>query len=339
MKGKKWDLKRKMLSRGGLLLGCSLSCLFCAVSNCSKASALTITSEVAPTGNSFSVGADLRCDFATKTGNYIAAGSAYGECQANQSQTTNNLKNIYKQTPIETKKGNYYATTVTLQSKDGVESVVWSPRTNYDDWDIVEIKSVYNGANYGQFPSIYRCTNGICVPDTIDQPYWAESYEIVLRAKKDGRTIFTLKSEAGVVINSRNFITMSDIVEYEVQSVAEKIEAGNKAEEERWEEENKKAEEAVNSKQETGAEGSDEAAKDGLNIFKLILETPAGSCKLPEISAFGFSLGELDLCTYKPPSWLQQVMGAVVTITLAGASIKCTTRVLDQLGRAYGGTR
>lgn len=121
--------------------------------------------------------------------------------------------------------------------------------------------------------------------------------------------------------------------------VEDAIQNQTQAEQNRWEQENNKAEDAINSKQETGAEGSDEAAKNGLNIFKLILETPAGSCKLPEIEAFGFSLGELDLCAYKPPTWIQQVMGAVVTITLAGASIKCTTRVLEELGRAYGGTR
>lgn len=121
--------------------------------------------------------------------------------------------------------------------------------------------------------------------------------------------------------------------------VEDAIKDQTQAEQNRWEEENNKAEDAINSEQDTGAEGSDEAAKDGLNIFKLILETPAGSCKLPEIEAYGFSLGELNLCAYKPPAWIQQVMGAVVTITLAGASIKCTTRVLEELGRAYGGTR
>lgn len=121
--------------------------------------------------------------------------------------------------------------------------------------------------------------------------------------------------------------------------VEDAINDQTQAEQERWEEENKKAEDAINSQQDTGADGSDEAAKENLNLFKVILETPAGSCKLPEISAFGFSLGELDLCTYKPPSWLQQVMGAVVTIVLAGASIRCTVRVLEELGRAYGGTR
>lgn len=128
-------------------------------------------------------------------------------------------------------------------------------------------------------------------------------------------------------------------INVDTNKVEDAIKDQTQAEQDRWEQENNKAEGAINSEQDTGAEGSDEAAKNGLNIFKLILETPAGNCKLPEIEAFGFSLGELDLCAYKPPTWIEQVMGAVVTITLAGASIKCTTRVLEELGRAYGGTR
>lgn len=79
----------------------------------------------------------------------------------------------------------------------------------------------------------------------------------------------------------------------------------------------------------TGEDETNQATENAANIFKTILDTPAGSCSIGPLDLYGFNMGSLNLCIYKPPEWIKTVMGAVVTITMAGASIKAISRLLD----------
>lgn len=106
----------------------------------------------------------------------------------------------------------------------------------------------------------------------------------------------------------------------------------------RWEEEDRKEQELENSANESvnKDESPDMSAQQNnangyFDIFTTLFANvnQQGSCKLPEISAFGFSLGELDLCTFAPPSWLRTALGAVATIAVAACGIKVTKRIIN----------
>lgn len=53
-----------------------------------------------------------------------------------------------------------------------------------------------------------------------------------------------------------------------------------------------------------------------------------GSCRLPEISAYGMSLGELDLCTYSPPSWIQGLTSTILSLITVGLAWHVFKRIM-----------
>lgn len=115
------------------------------------------------------------------------------------------------------------------------------------------------------------------------------------------------------------------------ESEIDAINKGNEAEQNRWDEENNKAEEAQNAN--NGTPNTNEAqntANGYFEIFNTIFgAATSGNCTLPEISAYGFSLGEINLCTLSPPNWVRNGLGAVASITAAWCGIKIIKRVVD----------
>lgn len=369
-KMRKLCLKKKILSRGGLLLGCLLSCLFCAVSSCNRASAINI--DVSKGGiYQFNNRGTLKFTdgtFVNSSYNYSGGARAI-EYKWGQSSVDMRIPS-HVSLGCEGMVGNQFVTGSVINfyvvsTHDITDMLMLQPNSG-NNATVLDVEAIaaadfpFDVVN-GTTPEGAWLLEGGAVSGTV-RGYKitvlsltaSNSIELIFSgldgAKGSGHLIFfpgsyfTLQNEnediSGSINDLKSEIQASkEQAHDDAEKQLEETKKGNEQQANRWEEEDNKAEDAINSQQDTGAEGSDEAAKNGLNIFKLILETPAGSCKLPEISAFGFSLGKLDLCTYRPPTWLQQVMGAVVTITLAGASIKCTTRVLETLGRAYGGTR
>lgn len=333
----KWNSKKRTLWHGWFLGLSALCCLLWQVLNYNNADALNVSTAVAPTGKSWEVGTDLRCQFSDpNTGTTTTInGSIYGECNnpaLSQLKQPLRLNAIYLNTNIDVIEGNYYTTYFQFSTNDFYNNVPWNINTS-SDFTIVKFEEVVQ----------QTMGNGTEISGTNIGTWTTTVYEVTLMAKTTGNVRFilgnTTKRPESLSVNYIGQYSISGIYEYKPANAAEAVEDQTKKEEERYENENNKAEEAANTKQETGADGSDEQAKEGLNLFKTILETPAGTCKLPEIKAFEFSLGELDLCAYQPPSWIQNVMGAIVSITLAGGSIKCTSRVLEELGRAYGGNK
>lgn len=366
-------LKRKILLRGIFLPGCLLFCLLLSVLNCNKANAqsygnpitvdwqnLLVNRKNAPiyscytwenVGRACNLSGALVDSFVGTirgfpsnglylinitysaeighTENYtgFSSGQNFVIIEQNQTQVGNQIK------------GNVVALTY---ASNGVTN--WNSDTRYNNTDRFDIVFTRPGSvplfnENGQI-DLSR------VEGYLQNISW-NSTETQKKLERIISLITTGNSNLGVIewnstqtqVKLEQIISLMGSGNSNTGAIEEAVKEGNEAQQNRWDEEDKKAEDAINSEQDTGADGSDEMAKEGLNLFKLILETPAGSCKLPEISAFGFSLGEMNLCTYSPPSWIQQVLGAVVTIILAGASIKCTVRVLETLGHAYGGTR
>lgn len=104
----------------------------------------------------------------------------------------------------------------------------------------------------------------------------------------------------------------------------------NEAQQNHWQQEENAANDALNA--DNGAPDMSETenqANGYFDIFTAIFNTSQGNCTLPEISAFGFSLGQLDLCYYKPPDWLRGGLGAVATIATAWCGILVIRRIVE----------
>lgn len=52
------------------------------------------------------------------------------------------------------------------------------------------------------------------------------------------------------------------------------------------------------------------------------------NCKLPRMTAYNFDLGELDLCTYSPPAWIQTITSAVVSLIVVRLAYKIFKRIM-----------
>lgn len=64
-----------------------------------------------------------------------------------------------------------------------------------------------------------------------------------------------------------------------------------------------------------------------------------GNCTLPTISAYGFSLGNINLCTYSPPSWVQGAVSIVVSFITLRLAIAVFYRIMGALDGVIGGKK
>lgn len=111
------------------------------------------------------------------------------------------------------------------------------------------------------------------------------------------------------------------------------------AEQNRWEQENNKAEDAVNEKQETGAENAGEGSTNAWKLIQDIIAAPGTNCNLEGIGAFGFELGNIDMCANKPPAWLSGIINIVLLLIECRAVIIIGRKVMSEMGTIMGGSR
>lgn len=64
----------------------------------------------------------------------------------------------------------------------------------------------------------------------------------------------------------------------------------------------------------------------------------AGTCKLPNISAYGMNIGTLDLCTYSPPTWVQTISNVVVTFITVRLAWSIFRRIMNIAKSISGGS-
>ena len=62
------------------------------------------------------------------------------------------------------------------------------------------------------------------------------------------------------------------------------------------------------------------------------------NCTLPEISAYGFSLGQINLCTFRPPSWVANVSSAVVSLMVLGLAVHVFKRIM-RIAKGIAGSK
>lgn len=105
----------------------------------------------------------------------------------------------------------------------------------------------------------------------------------------------------------------------------------NQQNQENREDDKNAANEAINAENgDPDTEAAQNTTKGFYDIFDAIFgAATSGTCTLPEISAYGFNIGNIDLCTFTPPAWLKGALGAVATIAAAWCGIQLIRRVVD----------
>lgn len=62
------------------------------------------------------------------------------------------------------------------------------------------------------------------------------------------------------------------------------------------------------------------------------------NCTLPEISAYGFSIGRLNLCTFRPPNWVQNVSSVIVSLLALGLAVHVFKRIM-RIAKGLAGSK
>lgn len=192
----------------------------------SSASAVTPVTEMSPTGKSWPVGTDLRCQFLDpNTGvTKVVNGSIYGECNnPPMSQLTQPLRlnSIYLNTDIDIVEGNYYTTYFQFSTNDFLNNVLWNINTTNADFNIVKFETVVQ----------QTMGNGV---EGANGPYaWTTTiYEVVLQAKRTGKARFILGNTAmkpeTLSVDYNGQYSLSGVYEYKAGGPTAAIEAQTK---------------------------------------------------------------------------------------------------------------
>lgn len=153
----------------------------------------------------------------------------------------------------------------------------------------------------------------------------------------------TLKSATESQTNSIN--STSNTNTSKITSSTDKISANQ-------EEEKKKTEQQETEISDNKTEAETETNKTGEEISESTKSTTTtvasaigaiqnaaviGSCELPEISAYGFSLGKLNLCAVEPPSWIKGALQIILTFTMILCAFKVVRRLVETVSKTLRG--
>lgn len=348
----------KILSRSVFLGFCAFA--LCAM-HCTSANAIQLNSTgrvgvrsiTVKDGNGGTDGWDLIVD----------AGSGLG--RGNKSNATN-IRDIYIQYNENIPGNSITAVTISISGKWAQPDVMkFTGAIGNAYWGLIDQDCVSNIEPGGDGRYVTTCTMWYftSVPDS----------QINL-APSDNSRIFNVGGEYSITVQAGTYYRVTDAQAYgldvrrneildgleskvafqiipelqaikdaikssDVAGVKDSIDEGNKAAQDRWDEENKKAEEAQNTEVDTGAEGSGDASTSAWGLITDIINTKATTCELDGIEAFGFKLGKLDMCANKPPGWLSGTIAVVVMLVEIRGAIAITRRILEEMGTIMGGTR
>lgn len=179
---------------------------------------------------------------------------------------------------------------------------------NRNSWNLI------SGSSIGEYDiTFYKPENPSTTPDYTDKFNDLITQQTVTNGKLD---------QLNESVNN-----LGDKFESAANGAADSINDNNNA---HWEKEENAANDALNS--DNGAPDTSQLQDQSngyFDIFNQIFNAEAGSCKLPRITAYGFDLGELDLCAYTPPDWLRTALGAVATIAAAWCGILVVKRIFN----------
>lgn len=338
MKGIKWIKWRYYV---GFALGLVL-CFLLNFGLVKRSNAITITTNVVSTGNYWNTGTDLRCTQDYQGTISTITANQHGECNIPVQTQPIYIRNIYKNTKINTTEGNFYTFFLGYQTSDLAEQTIWNMNVPNDDWIIASWEEVTSDQMLDLCYTWYSNSTGYYCGTLESVQGWKSTYyQITLIAKHDGDTTLMLGNPSGsprsLLIVDAGQISLSSIYEYKPADAAEKM--NEKDDEDRSNIESQQGE------TDSSAEGSTEDLNEGTtnligalsSFFTTMSNVSAGNCTLPEITAYGVSLGQLNLCTYSPPTWVQTALSVIVSIIAIRLAYAIFKRVIKIVKSFTGG--
>lgn len=324
-------------------------CIICllSLSHCLDANALTITQNAEPTGNSWS--------FTSSTYQYTDNNG--------QSWTNSNIGNITLQisTPVNSRKflhgirpstkinvqeGYYYQTNLVTRwtysnaenahnlnliynhfTSSDFDVISWTPSQCVAQYQLLDSYPTNSSNNsLGEDPVVYVCND-----------------EIVLRAKTTGNVYFQLGTGQDLLMSAiipfQCAIVINDVIELNPTDPATEMNEKDNQDREDIEQQSSSTEQSADTASEDVG-GATTNIIGAINGFATaVTNIQAGTCILPEISAYGMNLGRLNLCTYSPPAWVQGLTSTILSLITLKMAISIFYRIMGLLDGVLGGKK
>lgn len=332
MKGKKCLVK----------LGIILISLFVGVvTSGTPVSAISPSLSIVSTGRDFENGA-LECQYNVPAN--IPSGLWYCPATAPRSSGSgwSYLVRIGASNTIDTVAGNYYKGLVIIHSLEEASPILWTINTT-DDWILTDLRVISEDTAREEYFLNYASGNGSVTGNSSNFAY-SNFYEVVLEAKHDGNYKWSfgfgndvLWQPTSADLQLDNIVYLSKISEYSPDASAE---MNKKDDEDRNNLQNQQGD--VDSSAEDSTENMDNATSNITGIVSTFLgnlnNLNRNNCTLPEISAYGFSLGQLNLCTFQPPQWVRTVTSAVVSLIVLSMAVHVFKRIM-RIAKGIAGSK
>lgn len=247
---------------------------------------------------------------------------------------------------INVKKDNFYLFTIGFQNYDVETPIIWNFESSDSNWQIMSIqpnsdqalKDNNACAKYVLSGHDYLCQQSISNRTTV-------YFDIIIKPYNDGSyrprvynsdTFFKFYYGLGV----DTLIYISDIQEYKMTGVgADELNEKDEQDRQDIEQQSSDTEESADTASEDVG-GATTNILGAINGFATaVTNIQAGTCILPEISAYGMSLGRLNLCTYSPPAWVQGLTSTILSLITLKMAISIFYRIMGLLDGVLGGKK
>ena len=326
MKGKKCFGLLLVLS---IIFGLSLSAF-------SDVNAITITTNVVSTGNYWNTGTDLRCtqDYQGTVSTITA--NQHGECNIPTQARPIYIRNIYKNTQINTTEGNFYTFFLGYQTSDLAEQTIWNMNVPNDDWIIASWEEVTSDQMLDLCYTWYSNSSGYYCGTLESVQGWKSTYyQVTLIAKHDGNTTLMLGNPSGsprsLLIVDAGQISMSSIYEYKAADAAEKM--NEKDNEDRDNIESQQSDIDSDSS-DLGSDAESATSTLSGNISSIIgaFSTDATDCIIP-VNTGNLDLNNLNICSM--PSEFRSMTNNISSIVITVAVLWTSYSIIRQFLGIY----
>lgn len=307
--------------------------VFCALS--SPVSAVSITTNVDPTGRSWKFSSGLRCTVDDDGAISVITANVHNECNlpAHIGRAIF-LRNFYLTEAIPTVAGNYYSFVVGYETNQGLSNIWWNPNVPNDDWVLYEFDEITQD----------EMLSSSADPQSSD--HWATSWKskfwrITLQAKRTGNTTLMMGNHQGVprslMIFDEGQLSVSEVFEYVPTGNSEIVDAVNNPEyiqDEKQDLENQKQE-----AEDTAEQESSQAESTGTSLLSVVSQfissfssASPSSCTVDGSLIPHLPLDSLNLCQNSPPPAITALGSLILIGFIVPLAYNLVKRMLALIG-------
>lgn len=340
---------------------CLLSSLFLE----KNSNAIEITVDVEPTGKVIPGTDQAQCAWSSDT--WIDSTSSYciivptspTQAQTNGYDTTLNMYRFYgirRKAKVSLKKNYYYDFYIrvdavgTLLSTAASEPMLQNPTAISANLRVVRFEQVTtaNGLEaLGGYNTDYtNCTissNGTQIScSTNDNSGYAEKayirfYHVIMQYTGEDTTegyyqlggtrpLFRLKPD--LQNNTQIRFELLDAIEFKPTNAAEEMNEKDNEDRNNIESQSSQTESDADQSKEDVEQGTSSLISTISSFSTMLAGIHTTNCRLPEISAYGFNLGRIDICTFSPPNWVSVVGNVIVSLIAVRLAIAIFRRIM-----------